>query len=262
MMNQPLSTALLLAGSLTLTPAVNALDWQTNEIHYQYGKLDIPTFAGGGDEYVTIGTIQHASGWKYGDTFAFVDFSDGNEQGHDIYAEIYPNFSLGKISGKDLSFGPVRDVGIIMGYNWGDEAKVRKYLPGVRLALDVPGFSFVNLDVTAYIDDNSGVDDGGAPEEDDSYMVDVSWAKGWNWGEHSFSFEGHMEYIGSRDNEFGDKVEGHFLAQPQLRYDLGQKLWNSPEKLYVGVEFQYWENKLGDADTDERATQLLAVYRF
>ena len=261
-MNKTLTATLLLAGSLVLSPAARSLEWQTNEIQYQYGKLDVPTFAGGGDEYVSIVTLQHASGWKYGDNFAFVDFSNGSEQGHDIYGEAYANFSIGKISGKDLSVGIIRDFGVIMGYNWGKEAKVRKFLPGVRTALDVPGFTFVNFDVMAYIDNNSGASAGGAPKEDDSYIVDVSWAAPWSWGEHSFSFEGHMEYVGSRDNEFGEKVEGHFLAQPQLRYDLGQTLWNKADTLFVGVEFQYWDNKLGDKDTDERATQLLAVYRF
>lgn len=261
-MNKHVSTALFLAGSLALSPAVHAFDWQTNEIQYQYGNLDVPSFAGGGDEDVHIGTLQHASGWKYGDTFAFIDFSDGSEQGHEAYGEIYTNLSLGKISGADLGFGPVKDIGIILGYNWGDEAEVRKYLPGVRLALDVPGFTFVNFDVTAYLDDNNGASHGGAPKEDDSYMVDVSWARPWTWGSHAFSFEGHMEYIGSRDNEFGEKVEGHFLAQPQIRYDLGKTLWNTADKLHVGVEFQIWENKLGDRKTDEFATQFLAAYRF
>ncbi len=261
-MKKLLATALIVTSGVAVNSHADLLDWQTSELQYQYGKMDIPSFAGGGHEYVSIATLQHANGWKYGDNFMFVDLSDGSEQGHDTYGEFYANFSLGKISGKDLSYGLIKDVGILAGYNWGDDARIRKYLPGVRVALDLPGFSFFNVDMTAYIDDNRGTSDGGAPKEDDSYMVDLNWALPWQWGEHDFSLEGHIEYIGSRDNEFDQKVEGHILAPPQLRYDLGKTLWNAPSKLFVGVEFQYWDNKHGDKDTDERVTQVLAVYRF
>ncbi len=253
---------LVLAVSLLGSGQAFSLDWHTTELHFQYGELDIPSFAGGGSEHVTTVTFQHANGWKYGDNFLFVDVIEASKQGHDVYAEFYANFSLGKITGKDWGFGPIKDIGLVTGYNWADDARVRKYLPGVSFALDIPGFDFFNVDVTAYIDDSRGTDGGGAPKQDDSYMVDISWAFPWQWGEHAFSLEGHAEYIGSRDNEFGQKVEGHILAQPQFRYDLGKSVWNLPDKLFIGVEFQYWDNKLGDKDTDERATQALVVYRF
>tara|TARA_B100000446_G_scaffold101980_2_gene95497 strand:- start:1915 stop:2700 length:786 start_codon:yes stop_codon:yes gene_type:complete len=261
-MKNLLAKSILIAGAIGLAGNALALDWQTNEIHVQQGVLDIPSYAGGGSEDVFIGTLQHASGWKYGDTFAFVDYSQGSDQGHDIYGEIYANFSLSKISGKDVSFGIVKDVGILAGYNYGKEGGVRKYLPGVRLALDVPGFSFLNVDTTAYIDDNMGGGGDRAPTEDDSFMVDINWAYPFSLGDHSFSIEGHIEYIGSRDNEYGGKVSHHVLAQPQIRYDLGKTLMGQSDKLFVGVEFQLWQNKYGDNATDERATQFLGVYRF
>lgn len=52
------------------------------------------------------------------------------------------------------------------------------------------------------------------------------------------------------------------LGQPQFRYDLGNAPWNKPEQLYVGVEWQFWINKLGDKGTDENAVQALGVWRF
>jgi nucleoside-specific outer membrane channel protein Tsx len=242
-----------------------AEDWSTTEIHYQNGKLDVPEFAGGGDEDTNILTFQHAGGWKYGDNFFFVDLLDAGSNSfnnNDAYAEWYTNFSFGKISGNEVGFGPVNDVGFIVGINYAADANVRKYLPGIRFSLDLPGFAFANLDVTAYIDDSSGVGGGGAPSEDDSFMIDFNWAYPFSAGNQDFSIEGHVEYIGERDNEFGDTVESHILAQPQFRWDAGKALFDAPQQLFVGIEYQYWQNKLGDKDTDESVAQFLAVWRF
>ncbi len=57
------------------------LHWMNNEIHYQYGDLDTPEFAGGSSENTHIITFQHADGWKYGDNFFFIDYLDnGNNR--------------------------------------------------------------------------------------------------------------------------------------------------------------------------------------
>lgn len=73
--------------------------------------------------------------------------------------------------------------------------------------------------------------------------------------EASFSIEGHVEYIGGRKNEFGGGVEPWILAQPQLR-------WNVHERFALGIEYQFWMNKLGDRATDESVIQTLFVWKF
>ena len=130
-----------------------------------------------------------------------------------------------------------------------------KFLPGMRLSLDIKGFAFANLDITAYIDDSQGISSGGAPEEDDSFMVDFNFARPFKIGTFNFSLKGHIEYIGERDNKIGDKVERWVLAQTQFR-------WRANDHVSAGIEYQYWMNKLGDKDTDERAVQALLVWRF
>ena len=107
------------------------------EAHLAYGALDIPTFAGGGDARFLTYTLQHASGWKYGDNFFFIDVLDSQEPGFqdfDMYAEWYANFSVGKMTQRTVGGGIISDVGLIWGYNWASDAGVKKYLPGVRLA--------------------------------------------------------------------------------------------------------------------------------
>ncbi len=151
--------------------------------------------------------------------------------------------------------GIISDIGLIWGYNWASDADVKKYLPGVRLVLDLGGFAFANLDITAYIDDSEGATAAGAPRERDSYMVDFNFARPFTIGKVNFSIEGHLEYIGGRDNEFGGTVEPWILAQPQFR--------GSPnEHLSLGLEYQYWLNKLRDGATDESTVQALLVWKF
>lgn len=243
-----------------------AWQWQTTELHYQYGRLAAPVFAGGARSDTRIVTFQHASGWGFGDVFLFVDLlddrrDDGFNDG-DAYGELYVNFSLGKLTGRRVGLGPVKDIGLLAGVNRSRDAGVRKWLPGVRLSWDVPGFAFLNTDFTLYLDDSTGVAGGGAPVEDDSYMVDVNWAYPFTAGGHRFSIEGHGEYIGARTNEFGGQTHHWVLLQPQFRYDLGHALFAQADRLFVGAEWQYWRNKLGDSETDDNVLQALAVVRF
>ncbi len=257
---------LLFVFLIALTNDLAAAEWSNTELHYQRGNLDVPNFAGGGDVATDVLTFQHASGWKYGENFFFIDFlNDSKTDGFndsDYYGELYVNFSLGKLFNRSTEFGLINGLGIIAGLNIAGDGNVRKYLPGIRLSWKLPGFAFLNTDITAYLDDSGGVKSGGAPAEDDSYMIDVNWAFPLTIRGHRFSIEGHVEYIGQRDNEFGAEVSEWLLAQPQFRYDLGKTLFDTPDQLYVGVEWQLWLNKLGEKGTDESVIQALVVWRL
>ena len=254
--------------TVVLFPAslAHGADWSSTELHYQRGSLLAPSFAGGAEADTDILTFQHASGWAYGDNFFFIDFlSDNTQDGFndtDFYGELYVHLSLGKtFGGGRLMWGPVQDIGMLAGVNAGADADVLKFLPGVRISWAAPGFAFLNLDMALYIDASRGAEQGGAPREDDSYYVDINWAYPFQIGGHRFSLEGHIEYVGERKNEFGDRVFGWVLAQPQLRYDLGSA-FGSESRFFVGVEWQYWMNKLGDDSTDENSAQFLFVWRL
>ncbi len=150
--------------SLAWVPVTQALDWSDSEFHFQYGRIDVPSFAGGGKPRQAIYMLQHAHGWKYGDNFFFLDALDSRSrdfQDSDFYGEWYSNFSL----------------------------------------------------------------------------------------------EGHIEYIGGRNNEFGGDLRGWLLAQPQLR-------WKVTGRLSLGIEVQFWMNKLGDGATDENTVLALFVWQF
>ncbi|OZG73957.1 hypothetical protein BTA51_09260 [Hahella sp. CCB-MM4] len=251
------SAAVFLLSASALS--VSAANWSVTEAQMQHGDLK-QAFVNE-DRSTTILTLQHASGWAYGDNFFFFDHLNySNEAGGDgdeLYGEWYSNFSLGKISGKDLSFAFVRDLGVIAGFNFAPEVDTIYYLPGIRLALDLPGFAFANLDMTAYIQDSDML-----PKEDDSFMVDFNWAYPFSIGSAAFSVEGHVEYIDGAENDAGGERESWILAQPQVRYDIGKSLFSQPDSLFIGIEYQYWQNKLGDKNTDENTVQALGVWRF
>lgn len=262
--------AFLLLAPLLATPA-HAQNFSTTEFQIQYGNLTVPTFAGGGDDGTVIFTGQTASDWSWGDVFAFVDTLNGEsaETNHfndwDVYTEIYLNLSSAKLLKADYGDGALRDIGLIAGMNYDADAGVLKFLPGVRFAWNTPGMVFFNTDFMAYLDASEGVDEGPykAPAETDSWMVDVNFAgKQFELGGQYFNIEGHVEYVADRENEFGGKVSQHLMGQPQFRWDAGNAFFGERNKLFLGVEYQFWYNKLGEEGTNEHAVQALGVWRF
>ncbi len=233
------------------------------EFHFQFGELLNPFSAQEEESFVL--TLQQATQWKYGDSFFFIDYLDDrgrdgfNER--DFYGEWYPTLSLGKMTGKEVGGGPLVDIGFIAGLNAAGDAKVVKYLPGLRLAWKAPGFIFLNTDLMLYLDGSSGVGAGGAPRTDDSYCFDVNWLYLFDVGEQSFQITGHAEYIGAVTNEFGVEYGGTILAQPQFRWDAGKAFGGEAGKLFAGIEYQYWSNKLG-TEEDESAVQLLLAWQL
>lgn len=233
--------------------AVQCFEWSITEIHYQYANLKQPFLRQ--ESGTSVITFQHASGWRFGDNFLFFDTIVPHDGKVDYYGEFYGNLSLGKITGANLGFGPVRDLGVLMGVNWAPEPGVVKYLPGMRIAWDLPGFAFLNSDFTAYLDySNDKI------RETESFMVDVNGRFPFELLNSKFSIEGHIEYIGARQNPFG-AVRSWFFYQLQFRYDLGHGLFNRPQKIFIGTEWQYWNHKLG-TNVNENVFQALLVWRL
>jgi len=257
-----LSAAGLLVG--TGHDKLLAADWSSTEIQYQYGKLDVP-FSGGNTSNTHIVTLQHASGYSFGDVFFFVDFLDDNElDGFDdkeAYAEGYAYFSSAKILHHKYG-GIVKDLGVLVGFNYDADADYLSYLPGGYVDWNLPGFGFLRTQFTAVIDDTRGVANGGiAPSRDNGFQADVSWAYPIHAFGQYFSIEGHIQYDIAVTGEFGT-IPYSILGQPQFRWDVGYALTGKKDVVFVGTEYQFWINKLGDKTTDESAFQALGVWRF
>ena len=245
--------------AVMLTGAAAPAAAQT-EFQFQYGNLVNPFSAESTPSRIL--TFQQASGWSLGDSFFFIDYIDDDLgdgfNDKDFYGEWYPTLSFGKMSGRTVGGGVLRDVALIGGINFGGDADFFKYLPGVRLSWAVPGFFFLNTDFTAFIDGNTG---SAAPRTSNSWMFDVNWGAGFDVGTQSFAFFGHAEYIHRVTDEFGNEVRSWILAQPQFVWDFGKAISGQANQLFLGGEYQYWPNKLG-TDTDENLLQLLIIWRL
>jgi len=231
-----------------------AADWSATEIQFEYGNLKSP-FAGG-DSMTPIITLQHASGWSFGDVFFFVDFIDDQDEDgfndKDAYGEFYSYFSSAKVLGIKYS-GPIKDVGLVAGINFDADVGYLSLLPGAYVDWNAPGFAFLRTQFTAVIDDSDIA-------QKDGWQGDVSWALPFQIHGQRFSFEGHAEYTFNSSNIYGP-MKDWILAQPQLRWDIGYALGGAKDRFFIGTEYQFWQNKLG-TDVDESAFQALGVWRF
>ncbi|MDC7825181.1 outer membrane protein OmpK [Pseudomonas sp. BLCC-B13] len=255
-----LSLAATLASGQTL--AADLLQWQDNSLTYLNGidfKVDPP-------KQQTV-TFEHASGWSFGDLFVFVDgikynteATNGAGDGHTFYGEISPRLSLGKISGADLSFGPVKDVLLAATYEFGED-DVESYLLGPAVDLNIPGFDYFQLNT--YLRTTDGRRDG-----DNVWQITPVWSYTIPVGDSDLVIDGFMDWVVDNDDSYHANL--HF--NPQIKYDLAKAMgWG--KRFYVGVEYDYWSDKYGIDDngfvgseilggTDQSAISLLAKAHF
>ncbi|MFD3302060.1 outer membrane protein OmpK [Aquipseudomonas alcaligenes] len=255
-----LSLAATLASGQAL--AADLLQWQDNSLTYLNGidfKVDPP-------KQQTV-TFEHASGWSFGDLFIFVDgikynteATNGAGDGHTFYGEISPRLSLGKISGADLSFGPIKDVLLAATYEFGED-DVDSYLLGPAVDLDIPGFDYFQLNT--HLRTTDGRRDG-----DNVWQITPVWSYTIPVGDSDLVIDGFMDWVVDNDDSYHANL--HF--NPQIKYDLAKAMgWG--HKFYVGVEYDYWSDKYGIDDdgfvgseilggTDQSAISLLAKAHF
>jgi len=69
-------------------------------------------------------------------------------------------------------------------------------------------------------------------------------------------FDGFIDYASSND-----ELSTSFNMTSQLKYDVAPQL-GLTSKLYLGVEYVYWNNKFGVQGVDERNVNLLVKYHF
>ncbi len=246
-----------------LSCSASAATWSNTQLHINHGRFENPFSQQ--QASTTVYSLQHASGYQYGDNFFFVDYSkdnvhDGYQDG-DFYAEWYSSFSLAKIAKYQSSYAGLSDISLVFGINAAGDAKVVKYLPGVKFNWNITGFDFFSSTFTLYQDDSQGFNNGGAPKQSNSWMLDFAWGYPFVLGDQKFYLTGHVEYIADRKNEFNAQVNNWILAQPILQWDLGRNLSMPDGQLMLGIEWQYWRHKLGTKNS-ESVLQLHLAWRF
>jgi nucleoside-specific outer membrane channel protein Tsx len=239
-MSRFLTASLLAGGALACAQASAAdlLQWQNNSVSYLYGKdykVDSPI-------QQTV-TLEHVSGWSFGDVFLFVDSIHFNGKGNldknggfdesTYYGEFAPRLSFGKLSGADLKAGPVTDVLLAATYEFG-ENDTKAYLIGPGFDLAIPGFDYFQLNVYRRHLESDADGDG-------LWQITPVWSYTLPVGSSDLVIDGYIDWVVGNDGEYRNNL--HF--NPQIKYDLGKALNLSAKQLYVGVEYDFWKNKYG-----------------
>ncbi|THC45754.1 outer envelope protein [Massilia sp. Mn16-1_5] len=280
-MKRAIVTMALAAGFASTSQAA---DWSNTSLAYRTGSRFAEPF-NQEDIRKDILQLTHASGYTYGTNFVNLDVllsdktdpsSKGASSGAQEFYVVYRHtLEWGKITGKALGFGPVRDVGLTAGFDLntkndaGYNSKKRMLVAGPTFAFDVPGL----LNVGIY-----GLWESNAPYStftqvstpryryDTHPMLGAVWA--FPLGSTRLSFEGYANFIGAKGkNEFGRDTAPETNIDMQLMYDVGTLVDAKPKRFRAGLAYQYWRNKFGNdsrtiAGATARTPMVKAQYQF
>ena len=225
-----------IAAAVILSPIVGlAADWSSTNIQLLNGKgfKNSPTAE---EEYGTVWTLEHVSGWKYGSNFFFFDVSNGdkkNETG--LYGEFSPTLSLPKMAGLPTN-GLIKDYGPSATFEMPSAPASRVNLYGLSVEWNVPGFAF--LSTTFYSRDILAVDGT-------STQLTVVWDVPFQISNLYFDFRGFSDIATNEGT-----AESYVLTQPQLLLDLEKTA--GVTGLSVGFEYSDWKNKYTVKDWNEK----------
>ena len=258
------SRAIIALLSVSAANGILAAEWSDTYIGYRYGTRFAEPF-NDQDIRKNIFNLSHVSGYRYGSNFFNVDFlmsdskdpgGSGNSAGAQEAYVVYRNtVETGKVLGSPLGIGPIRDLGLTLGFDWntksdaGYNSKKRMLVLGPTLMFKVPGFLNVSLlglwESNAPYNTYTGVATPRYsydfhPMLTAAFGIPISAVPG-------LSFEGYANWIAPKGrNEFGAGTATETNMDVQLMYDVGSVLGFGKKSLRVGVEYQYWRNKFGN----------------
>ena len=236
-----------LASAAAFTQA-SPIVWQDFSLTGLYGENYVVPFDGDNNEQKTI-TAEYAAKLKYSDVFFFVDQAWDKDDEASTYLELAPRLSLGEVSGKDLSMGPIKDV--LIATTWEHNAGYDKnsefnnFLYGIGFALDIPYTQYANINF--YKADNDLTDD--------DYQMTITYAVPFKLGSEDFLVDAFLDWSTAEDDH---KSEMNWTTQ--WKWNVGKHI--SPDtRLYLGAEWSVWNNKYG-TDHDENNVSALIKYHF
>lgn len=232
-----------------------AADWSDTSLSYATGdNFRDPYTANGQPIAKNIYSFTHVSGDKLGQNFFNVDMlqSGGNdEHAQEAYVVYRRLFDLQKTTGKSYAYGPVKNMGVTVGFDWntkndtGYGSKKRMLVAGPTWMINVPQ-GFFNVSLLVLNESNAPV---GHPERyhyDNHPSLSLAW--GVPTGINNLSFEGWADFIaakGKLENGTTDsEAETHIYAT--LMYDVSAPVGAAKNTFKLGAGYEYWINKFGN----------------
>jgi nucleoside-specific outer membrane channel protein Tsx len=289
----------LLSALLTLAAgaAHAGADWHELELQYFRGN-GFKQFSGGidpvtgaptgGSTSMNVYQLSYSNGWKYGGTYFYVaNQFDGDDI--KVFSQGWEFLSLNKILGKDLSFGPVKEVRLAPGWQFAttrdypagsanqgnapdigakavyDAADTKDLFFGLDFPLAIPGFDYAGLTAGVY----RNFQDKTRYELQPS--VNFYYRANWFWGDTRWRAQGFVQWYGARDSRENPNLDAtsYVYSQNSIALDAGYLLWERPNQLYVGTQIQFSRNSYGVKDvpgvsksTDEFFPQIFVSWVF
>jgi nucleoside-specific outer membrane channel protein Tsx len=242
------------------------------------------------DEARTVFTFEHCGETDFGDTFMFVDYMWNNDGDTEIYGELNPRISIGKSLNKDLSNGIIQDYFLSYCYEFGNnfyskdsgqpngqDNHFRNHLFGFGINFKIKGFTHFKIDYFLRANGENAHPTLGNPAWKNQQITFV-WGYPFSIGDAEFVYDGFVDYTTPETDSRNVKHYASTNFTSQLKWNLGKaiKLKNHQKnKLYLGVEYVYWNNKFGIKDgaplftganrfwdSDERNVNVLLQYHF
>ncbi|MBO1519082.1 outer membrane protein OmpK [Oceanisphaera pacifica] len=245
-------------------PHVSAANWSDTSVGYRYGS-DFTEPFNPNDVEKHILSLTHASGYDYGQNFFNVDLlqsdnqdpANGDARGEgdgafEAYVTYRHQLHLGKIFDKDLSFGPVKEVGLTAGFDLNTkntEVAPRKQMlvVGPTLKFDVPK-GFLDFSVLYAHERNHNGKNSTllTPKPNDVTFNDytiynLTWGLPFQVGSVPMKFQGFGNYNTAKGKGTTDEQ----LVRTSLMVDVGQLAFNKNNTVWAGVGYEYWNNKFG-----------------
>jgi nucleoside-specific outer membrane channel protein Tsx len=180
-------------------------------------------------------TLNHFSTWRYGDTFAFVDYMQGDSRDgtkSHLYGEVHPRLFLNRALGhKGNVLGIFKDAGLAGELNLGNGFQA--YLLGLGGDFAV---KFGVLGLNAYYRYTELQIPGVGPVQyDHTWQVSPFWTVPFAAGKVPFLFTGFVDVDGVKRLDGSRGVE--VMAQPELLVDALALAGGKKNTLLVGVEW-------------------------
>lgn len=237
------ATSILLTGLIGAGTTAQAATFSSTKVEILYGQ-DYARGFNGADKDEAIFTIANATGFTWGDSFFFADVTnvDNVDGTGGTHLEFGPRYRFYKPENNDLIKGVY---GIVQADITSNKftTKVVK-MGGASLDWNVPGFKFVKTHLQ-YRDDPT--------KDGSSVQFNLIWNKSFTISDENFSFEGFLDWTSGEGKGFGS--ESNLLVQPQL-------LWHVNKAVGVGIEYQYWGNRLGIDGRNESVPQIMVRWTF
>lgn len=226
----------------------NAQVWYTTR-----SKADPVNGTGTDDEKSTALRIEHYGTFAYGDNYLFLDVYNGKNVGgagsgsfggntqNQLFAVWMPRLSFGKLSGREISLGPIADVSLASRLELASYGNYHAESIGLALDWKVPQFNFVTTRFLAYKNNFNST----------HLFFHTAWGAAWPVESRKLHFDGFFWTVGTDHN--GQR----WYVEPDMTVDVDPK-----GIVQAGVRLTYETYKLSGANYNRTTPWLLVKWNF